>query len=153
MTDEYNPDTIDSIIQSVCDFIRVSKQDFLSTKRDRILVDARRIAVNILLREESHSVSGAGRCIKKNHATVIHYRSTHNTLYSSNARYRHSYDMCVRKYKGESYSTFKDFLGLGKKLTDAENLLKDKDNEIANLKYDILKLQNKFREHNFMIPA
>jgi hypothetical protein len=153
MTDEYNPDVVESIIQSVCDFIRVSKKDLLSTKRDRLLVDARRIAVNILLREESHSVSGAGRCIKKNHATVIHYRNTHVSIYDTNARYRHTYDMCVRKYKGESYTTFKDFLGLGKKLTDAENLLKDKDVEIAKLKYDILKLQNKFRAHNFMIPA
>ena len=153
MTDEYNPDVVESIIQSVCDFIRVSKEDLLSTKRDRLLVDARRIAVNILLREESHSVSGAGRCIKKNHATVIHYRNTHVSIYDTNARYRHTYDMCVRKYKGESYTTFKDFLGLGKKLTEAENLLKDKDAEIAKLKYDILKLQNKFRKHNFMIPA
>ena len=29
MTDEYNPDTIDSIIQSVCDFIKVDKKDLL----------------------------------------------------------------------------------------------------------------------------
>lgn len=159
MIDNYNPNTvesmiqIDSIIKSVCTFIKVDKKDFLSTKRDRILVDARRIVVNILLREESHSVSGAGRCINKNHATVIHYRKTHNSLYDSNGRYRHSYDMCVRKYKGESYSSFQDFLNMGKKLTESENLLKDKDQEIATLKYDILKLQCKFREHNFMIPA
>jgi len=95
MTDEYNPDTIDSIIQSVCDFIQINKEDLLSTKRDRLLVDSRRIAVNILLREESHSVSGVGRCIKKNHATVIHYRNSHVSIYDTNARYRHTYDMCV----------------------------------------------------------
>ena len=149
MTDEYNPATIDSIIQSVCDFIKVDTKDFLSTKRDRILVDARRITVNILLREESHSVSGAGRCIKKNHATIIHYRSTHNTLYASNARYRHTYDMCVRKYKGESYSTFQDFLLIGKKVKAVEQLLEARDQEIATLKYDILKLENKVRMKSY----
>tara|TARA_R110000796_G_scaffold88566_1_gene191301 strand:- start:152 stop:610 length:459 start_codon:yes stop_codon:yes gene_type:complete len=151
MTDEYNPATIDSIIQSVCDFIKVDTKDFLSTKRDRILVDARRITVNILLREESHSVSGAGRCIKKNHATIIHYRSTHNTLYASNARYRHTYDMCVRKYKGESYSTFQDFLLIGKKVKAVEQLLEARDQEIADLKYDILKLENKVRMNNYQM--
>jgi len=151
MTDEYNPATIDSIIQSVCDFIKVDTKDFLSTKRDRILVDARRITVNILLREESHSVSGAGRCIKKNHATIIHYRSTHNTLYASNARYRHTYDMCVRKYKGESYSTFQDFLLIGKKVKAVEQLLEARDQEIATLKYDILKLENKVRMKSYQL--
>tara|TARA_R110002020_G_scaffold165581_1_gene353046 strand:- start:933 stop:1391 length:459 start_codon:yes stop_codon:yes gene_type:complete len=151
MTDEYNPDTIDSIIQSVCDFIKVNKEDLLSTKRDRLLVDARRIAVNILLREESHSVSGAGRCIKKNHATVIHYRNTHVGIYDTNARYRHTYDMCVRKYKGESYSSFKDFLLIGKKVKEVEQLLEARDQEIADLKYDILKLEKKFRMNNYQL--
>ena len=151
MTDEYNPATIDSIIQSVCDFIKVDTKDFLSTKRDRILVDARRITVNILLREESHSVSGAGRCIKKNHATIIHYRSTHNTLYASNARYRHTYDMCVRKYKGEIYSSFQDFLLMGKKVKEVEELLQSRDQEIADLKYDILKLEKKVRMNNYQL--
>tara|TARA_R110002096_G_scaffold232000_2_gene421877 strand:+ start:1491 stop:1949 length:459 start_codon:yes stop_codon:yes gene_type:complete len=151
MTDEYNPDTIDSIIQSVCDFIQINKEDLLSTKRDRLLVDARRITVNILLREESHSVSGVGRCIKKNHATVIHYRNSHVSIYDTNARYRHTYDMCVRKYKGESYSSFQDFLLMGKKVKAVEELLESRDQEIADLKYDILKLEKKVRMNNYQL--
>tara|TARA_R110000851_G_scaffold63363_3_gene145069 strand:+ start:2337 stop:2795 length:459 start_codon:yes stop_codon:yes gene_type:complete len=151
MTDEYNPDTIDSIIQSVCDFIQINKEDLLSTKRDRLLVDSRRIAVNILLREESHSVSGVGRCIKKNHATVIHYRNSHVSIYDTNARYRHTYDMCVRKYKGESYSSFQDFLLMGKKVKEVEGLLETRDQEIADLKYNILKLEKKVRMNNYQL--
>ncbi len=145
--------TVESIIDAVCGFIKVDKEDLLSTNRDRLLVDARRIAVNILLREESCSVSGVGRCIKKNHATVIHYRNTHDNLYASNARYRYTYDMCVRKYKGDNYASFEDFLEMGRNYRKLEVIIEDKDNEIAKLRYDILKLQNKFREHNFMIPA
>ena len=151
MTDEYNPDTIDSIIQSVCDFIQINKEDLLSTKRDRLLVDSRRIAVNILLREESHSVSGVGRCIKKNHATVIHYRNSHVSIYDTNARYRHTYDMCVRKYKGESYSSFQDFLLMGKKVKAVEELLESRDQEIADLKYNILKLEKKVRMKSYQL--
>ena len=151
MTDEYNPDTIDSIIQSVCDFIQINKEDLLSTKRDRLLVDSRRIAVNILLREESHSVSGVGRCIKKNHATVIHYRNSHVSIYDTNARYRHTYDMCVRKYKGESYSSFQDFLLMGKKVKEVEGLLETRDQEIADLKYNILKLEKKVRMKSYQL--
>ena len=151
MTDEYNPDTIDSIIQSVCDFIQINKEDLLSTKRDRLLVDARRITVNILLREESHSVSGVGRCIKKNHATVIHYRNSHVSIYDTNARYRHTYDMCVRKYKGESYSSFQDFLLMGKKVKEVEGLLETRDQEIADLKYNILKLEKKVRMKSYQL--
>jgi len=32
-----------------------------------------------------------------------------------------------------------------------EKQLEEKDKEIATLKYDILKLENKFRENNFML--
>ena len=145
--------TVESIIEAVCQFIKVDKEDFLGTNRDRLLVDARRIAINIITREESHSISGAARAINKNHATAIHYRKTHDNLYASNARYRYTYDMCVRKYKGDNYASFEDFLEMGRNYRKLEVIVEDKDNEIAKLKYDILKLQNKFREHNFMIPS
>ena len=145
--------TVDSIVDAVCEFMRVDKDAFLSTNRDRLLVDARRIAINIITREESHSISGAARAINKNHATAIHYRKTHDNLYASNARYRYTYDMCSRKYKGDNYASFEDFLEMGKNYRKLETIVEDKDNEIADLKYEILKLQNKFREHNFMIPA
>jgi len=145
--------TVDSIVDAVCEFMRVDKDDFLSTSRDRLLVDARRIVINIITREESHSISGAARAINKNHATAIHYRKTHDHLYASNARYRYTYDMCSRKYKGDNYASFEDFLEMGKKYRQLEIIVEDRDNEIADLKYQILKLENKFREHNFIIPA
>ena len=40
--------TVESIIDAVCGFIKVDKEDFLGTNRDRLLVDARRIAINII---------------------------------------------------------------------------------------------------------
>ena len=145
--------TVDSIVEAVCEFMKVDKEEFLGTNRERFLVDARRIAINIITREESHSISGAARAINKNHATAIHYRKTHDNLYASNARYRYTYDMCKRKYKGDNYASFEDFLEMGKNYRKLEVIIEDKNDEIAKLKYDILKLQNKFRAHNFMIPA
>ena len=59
--------------------------------------------------------------------------------------------MCVRKYKGESYSSFQDFLLMGKKVKEVEGLLETRDQEIADLKYDILKLENKVRMKSYQM--
>jgi len=130
----------------------LEKEAILGTTRDRVLVDARRIIMNIVLAEESISISDAGRSLNKNHATVIHYRNTHRSLYDSLPRYKDTYDVCLKEYKGEKAITFQDYLEGNQEMIKLQDEIKKLKSVNASLRYDILKLQNKFREHNFMIP-
>tara|TARA_R110000744_G_scaffold39178_3_gene89268 strand:- start:193 stop:660 length:468 start_codon:yes stop_codon:yes gene_type:complete len=130
----------------------IEKEAILGKTRDRVLVDARRIIMNIVLSEESISVSDAARSLNKNHATVIYYRSTHHYLYDSLPRYKATYDVCLKEYKGEKAITFQDYLEGNQEMIKLQDEIKKLKAVNASLRYDILKLQNKFREHNFMIP-
>jgi len=151
MVSEFDNYKLYEIIDVVCDTLGVTKDQFLGTKRDRLFVDARRIVINIMLREESASVSNTARSINKDHATAVHYRKTHSVLYSSNNRYRNIYDVCVKKYKGESYKTLEDFLKVGDKYKEAKEKLKLLNSENAELRYTILKLENKIRQQHYAI--
>jgi len=130
----------------------LEKEALLGTTRDRVLVDARRIIMNIVLSEESISVSDAARSLNKNHATVIYYRNTHRSLYDSSPRYKDTYDVCLKEYKGEKAITFQDYLEGNQEMSKLQDEIKKLKAVNASLRYDILKLQNKFRENNFMIP-
>lgn len=149
----HNESKFHEIIDVICESLEISRDDFESDNRNRVLVDARRIAINILTREENYPISHSCRAIGKDHATGVHYRKTHDKLYETDLRYKSTYDLCVLKYKKEEYSSFKDVLDLTKQYKDSQCEILKLEKEIADLKYDILKLQNQFRKHNFMIPA
>lgn len=149
----HNESKFHEIIDVICESLEISRDDFESDNRNRVLVDARRIAINILTREENYPISHSCRAIGKDHATGIHYRKTHDRLYESDRRYKATYDTCVIKYKKENYSSFKDVLDLTNKFKESEKDVLKLEKENAELRYTILKLENKFREHNFMIPA
>jgi hypothetical protein len=149
----HNEAKFHEIIDTICETIDIKKKDLLSPNRDRALVDARRIAINLLVREESYTVSSAARGLNRHHATGIHYKKTHDLFYETDLRYKSTYDLCVIKYKKEEYSSFKDVLDLTKQYKDSQYEVLKLEKEVAELKYSILKLENKFRLHNFMIPA
>jgi len=134
---------LEDVLNVVSETMSVTKEAILGTKRDRLLVDARRIVMMIILTEESVSVSEAARAINKNHATVIHYRRTHEALYASMPRYRNTYDICLKKYKGEKHLTFQDFLDRGAENSKLQEDLRGLQSENAELRYSILKLEKK----------
>jgi hypothetical protein len=144
---------MDQVVDIVAQTTNIAKEDIFSGKRHRHIVDARRIVINILIREEAFSLVSVTKFLNKNHATGVHHKTVHNKLYASEKAYRSTYDLCLMKYKNGSYSTFSDVKDLVAQNKDAEDKIKDLQSENADLKYTILKLQNKFREHNFMIPA
>ena len=149
----YNQFIMEKVTDIVCKTMNVDVKEVFSSNRHRNVVDARRIAMNILIQEEGLSLTSVSKFVKKNHATGIHHRKVHNTLYAAEKGYKSAYDLCVLKYKGGDQSTFSDVLDLTTKYKELGEKLEEKDKEIADLKYTILKLENKFRGHNFMIPA
>lgn len=149
----YNSYMMDQVVDIVAQTTNTTKEDIFSGKRHRHIVDARRIVINILIREEAFSLVSVTKFLNKNHATGVHHKTVHNKLYASEKAYRSTYDLCLMRYKSGSYSTFSDVKDLIAQNKDAEDKIKDLQIENAKLRYDILKLQNKFREHNFMIPS
>jgi len=149
----YNSYMMDQVVDIVSQTTNTTKEDIFSGKRHRYIVDARRIVINILIREEAFSLVSVTKFLNKNHATGVHHKTVHNKLYASEKAYRSTYDLCLMKYKNGSYSTFSDVKGLVAQNKDAEDKIKALQIENAELRYDILKLQNKFREYNFLIPA
>ena len=142
---------MDQVVDMVCKTMHVNTKEVFSSKRHRHVVDARRIAMNILIREEGLSVTSVSKFMNKNHATGIHHSKVHDTLYDSDKAYKASYNLCLLKYKGGNQATFSDVLDLTTKYKELEEQLEEKDKEIVTLRYDILKLENKFRENNFML--
>tara|TARA_R110001606_G_scaffold245371_1_gene393356 strand:- start:319 stop:777 length:459 start_codon:yes stop_codon:yes gene_type:complete len=149
----YNQYIMEEVTHIVCESVNVNKEDLRTSQRDRHIVDARRIVINILTREESFSLSSVGKFLNKHHATTIYHRHIHESLYEKDVTYKAIYDLCLLRHKTKSYPIFSDVLDLTKNYRDLEKTLEQKNKEIATLKYDVLKLQCKFREHNFMIPA
>ncbi len=145
----YNQFIMDQVIDMVCKTMQVNVEDVFSSSRIRNVVDARRISMNILMREEGLSITSVAKFLNKNHATAIHHRKVHDTLCLSDKAYKSAYDLCLFKYKGGNHSTFSDILDLTNSYKELEEKLEEKDKEIADLKYDILKLENKLRANNF----
>ena len=96
----YNHYIMEQAVNIVCNTLAVNVEDVYSSKRDRHIVDARRIAMNILIREENLSLSSVARFVKKNHATGVHHKKVHDVLYESEKAYRSAYDLCILNYKG-----------------------------------------------------
>jgi hypothetical protein len=140
---------MEQAVNTVCKTLGVNVEDVYTSKRERHIVDARRISMNILIREEKISISAVARFLKKNHATGIHHKKSHEVLYESEKAYRSAYDLCILNYKDDDKSTFSDVLALSDKYKDLTIELEKKDEEISTLKYDILKLENKLRANNF----
>jgi len=149
----HNETKFHEIIDVICESLEISRDDFQSDNRNRVLVDARRIAINILTREENYPISHSCRAIGRDHATGIHYRKTHDRLYETDRRYKSAYDTCILKYKNKNYTSFKDVLDLTNKFKESEKDVLKLEKENADLKYTILKLENRFREYNLRIPA
>lgn len=136
---------IADITKIVCDTMHVSPDELVGIKRQRDLVDARRIFVNMLIEEEKFTYTRTGKLINRNHATAIHYNKSHKGLYSGDGDYRYKYDRCMKKYRGERLVTINDLINsknetlkLKKKVSNLEEIIKD-------LRYDKLKLENKIR--------
>lgn len=149
----YNIYLTDKLINIVGEAFHLTKDQITGKNRCRNIVEARRIIINVLTREENFTLSEVGRYLNRDHATSIHHRTKHNELYSTDKKYKNIYDLVVYKYKTEVFTSFSDILELTEKLKEYEKDIKDLQSENVDLKYTILKLENKFREYNFMIPV
>ena len=67
--------------------------DLMSNRRERTIVDARKVYSKIL-RDEGISLESIGKSINKNHATVIHYVKDLHSILSYDKELRDKYVAC-----------------------------------------------------------
>jgi hypothetical protein len=85
--------------------------DLMSSRRERTIVDARKVYSKIL-RDEGISLESIGKSINKNHATVIHYIKDLHSILSYDKELRDKYIACknvfIKKRKPISHQIKKD---------------------------------------------
>ena len=88
---------VDCVFEMVCDITGVEKKQILSTKRNRYIVDARKILVNVLRKILKLTCYQTGAIIGKDHSTVVHYDKMHNT-HIFESEYRRMYSAVSGAY-------------------------------------------------------
>jgi chromosomal replication initiator protein len=69
------------IVNEVCEVFKVDKRDLLSTTRKRDVVEARYIAITLILNANPEmTLKEVGDIFNRDHSTVIYARETYNKL-------------------------------------------------------------------------
>lgn len=74
-------------IALICERVGVSEQDFYSTKRQRNIVDARKI-ITYNLYKLGYRSSYIGRHFNRNHATIIEQFNQYLNLYATDKKFK-----------------------------------------------------------------
>tara|TARA_R100001163_G_C4951956_1_gene119351 strand:+ start:223 stop:663 length:441 start_codon:yes stop_codon:yes gene_type:complete len=83
--------TLEEIKTAICDSLHLSETQFMSSSRKREYVDAKTMYCKIASELTSESSTFIGKSINRDHATVLHHRKKHETLYTYDRDYRHKY--------------------------------------------------------------
>lgn len=90
--EKYTNEALEMIATASSTILNISTKDLMSTKRDREIVDARRIAYAIARLEFKFTFQSIGRYFEKNHATILHQVNTHEGWIQTEDDYRTKYD-------------------------------------------------------------
>ncbi len=124
-------------VYKLIDIIKVELDvDVLSKIRNHPYPDARRILVKILM-DRGWRITDLAIILKKNHATIIHYRKDMDFLLSYDSDLKRMYDKVIHHYKKENleiYSMTNDEL-------KKESFTLRKENNVLNSKIDKLETE------------
>mgnify|MGYP003144863011 CR=1 FL=1 len=124
-------------VGKLIDIIKVELNiDVLSKTRTKPYPDARRILVKILM-DRGWRITDLALMLKKNHATIIHYRKDMDFYLSYDSDLKRMYDKIIHHYKKENLEIYS--------MTNTE-LKKEaftlrKENNVLNSKIDELKTE------------
>lgn len=106
---------MDNVSEMVALYLGLSHKNMRSKRRDRQLVDARRIVYNIIKSTYGYTLSFIGNHFKKNHATIIHSIRSHNSLMKYDKHYAEQYTRALSFVLSGSSSKDKSIALLQKK--------------------------------------
>ena len=82
------------IIDVVCDELNVQRKDMLSSLRKRYLVEARQIAIGLILESNRGlALKKVGAMFNRDHSTIIYAREQFNDLYGSDKQFTKKVDL------------------------------------------------------------
>ena len=88
---------VNCVFEMVCDITGVTKEQILSSKRNRYIVDARKILVNVIRKVLKLTCYQTGAVIMKDHSTVVHYDKMHQ-IHILEPEYRRMYSAVSGSY-------------------------------------------------------
>lgn len=89
--------TVESIINTVCDYYNLDAEEIQENTRKRKISQARQIAMELSSKLTKKNQTQIGQMIGNRHRTsVIHAAKTVNDLYATNKEFRNDYDYILR---------------------------------------------------------
>ena len=141
---------IDKVITLACRLGDITREELMSGSRKRLIGDVRLCIGNLLIRVFGLNKSEAGRYLKRDHASIIHYEKQHEHMIKLNY-YKKIYNPCVELACDRTFDSTKVLVSHYETLSKlkAENrLLQSKLKELnkklrvyKEIRENILKLQ------------
>jgi hypothetical protein len=119
---------LDEILDACAEYVDIPPEDLRTRRRDRISVDARRVAVNLFKKLRPHStLSTIGSMIGRDHSLIVYLLANHDSLIETDDTYKDFYDCMYMVFENRKdvneTSPLEDLLNKHKKLkTEYENL-------------------------------
>lgn len=85
-------DSMDSIVEFVCLVTQVNKNDLLGRKRNRVLIDAKRMCYSAIREIYNYPLTSIGGFFRMDHTSVIHHLKAHKNLLEWDSSYSEKYN-------------------------------------------------------------
>ena len=97
--------TLGTILDYVCLETGIYKNDILSDKQPRNIVEARQIYCYLAKKTTEYSLTDIGRFIKKDHATVIYSIRTVDNLLEKDKIFKNTYSQIIKNFTPNELTT------------------------------------------------
>lgn len=78
---------IEAVISAAADFFSITTTDILGNVRKSLLVKARQFVIHYLISEKQLTLNDIGKCLNRDHSTVIHHRDKFQTYLGAEQSY------------------------------------------------------------------
>lgn len=85
-------DSMDSIVEFVCLVTQVNKNDLLGRKRNRVLIDAKRMCYSAIREIYNYPLTSIGGFFRMDHTSVLHHLKAHKNLLEWDSSYSEKYN-------------------------------------------------------------
>tara|TARA_R110000796_G_scaffold177548_4_gene294369 strand:+ start:405 stop:827 length:423 start_codon:yes stop_codon:yes gene_type:complete len=92
MKTQYTSEALDLITNATSLILNVSHTDIMSTRRDKQIVDARRIAYYLARQDFKFTLQAIANFFDKNHATILHQVNQHKAWSEQEDYYKNQYE-------------------------------------------------------------
>lgn len=133
-------ESMDSIVEFVCLVTQVNKNDLLSRKRERVLIDAKRMCYSAIRDLYGYPLTSIGGFFHMDHTSVIHHLKAHKNLIEWDSSYSEKYNNLLSVIQSQDR-----FIEVDRVIRDVERMK----NEIALKQLLIKNKVNEIKREGF----